>query len=331
VVSEVLDRVLREFALGSRVLDVAPAGRGSMGQVWRLVTERGAWSVKLLHEPPDPVLLQNEMALLTRANAVSRPVSLLTAGGKPVLVARGTHVRVAQWVEGEHPARLGDAAVQVGALLARLHQVRAPYLDDVDVWYDELPSDEKWADLLARYGGSPCRDILRGALRAFAALGPVRRTPPAELIACHRDVKPANILVRAGSTVLIDWENAGPASPSRELTSVLMHWSRGWAPDADIGVARALYGSYLSHGGGGRVSHLEDFGMYLAEAANHLYVVALAELPDPDRDLLQRLASLVPRPGVLDGFLSELVDLTRPPAPLSAPGDRRSRACGSTS
>ncbi|MFI5777517.1 phosphotransferase [Nocardia sp. NPDC051570] len=308
-----LHAVMHEYPIGARVLELTLAGRGSMGQVWRLVTEIGSWAVKLLHEPPDPDLLDNEMALLTRATSITRSIPLLTSTGSSVLAVDQGHVRVAAWLEGEHPARPSEVATRVGALLARLHKIDAPYRVAFPAWYNELPTAVQWSDLVDRFSAvSPqCADMLRAAAARLGALGEIPRPPMTDLISCHRDIKPANILVRGDSSdlVVLDWENAGAATPSRELASVIMHWSRWWTPQRDAAIARAIHEGYHAAGGRGQLSTLEDFGLYITEAGNHLYVVALAELANPagpDGDRLSWLASLVLDANLFDHLLDVL-------------------------
>ncbi|KAA2264189.1 phosphotransferase [Solihabitans fulvus] len=313
----IMPAVLREFPIGARLVELTPAGRGAMGQVWRAVTERGAWAVKVLNDAPDLALLANELGLVARAGTVARSVPLLTSTGEAVLaVERDSgppqHLRVAAWLDGEHPARPAQVAARVGELLARLHRVRAPYLVDDPRWFEDVPSQASWADLVEAFErvDPRCAEVLRAAVAGLAALGEVRPAPAADLICCHRDLKPANVLVRKDSTelVLLDWENAGAATPSRELAAVLMRWSRWSGEDRDPVAASALHDGYLAGGGTGRVSTLDDFGMFLADAANYLYAVASAELAaagPPDRALLASLAAQVPEPE----RLAELVDL----------------------
>jgi thiamine kinase-like enzyme len=60
-------------------------------------------------------------------------------------------------------------------------------------------------------------------------------------VTCHCDLHPDNVLVDGtGELVLLDWDDAGPACPDRELAGVLVFWHVDEAGSADDAAVRAL-------------------------------------------------------------------------------------------
>jgi hypothetical protein len=69
--------------------------------------------------------------------------------------------------------------------------------------------------------------------------------------------------------VVVDWDNLGPAAPSRELARALFDW---FCDSSTIGVdaVRAMYDGYLREGGPGRITGPADFSMLVASRLNFL-------------------------------------------------------------
>jgi aminoglycoside phosphotransferase (APT) family kinase protein len=97
---------------------------------------------------------------------------------------------------------------------------------------------------------------------------------PAELIVCHRDLHPENVLADpVGALVVVDWDNIGPATPGRELAAMLFDWFCD-GPVTDLDAMRALYDAYVLAGGPGRVTGPADFSTLLATRLNFLLLQA---------------------------------------------------------
>jgi thiamine kinase-like enzyme len=85
--------------------------------------------------------------------------------------------------------------------------------------------------------------------------------PMAPLQTCHLDLWADNLRATPeGGLCLIDWDNCGPADPSRELALILFEFGRG-----DHHRLRAIYESYLDSGGLGRINGEADFSMLIAQ------------------------------------------------------------------
>jgi Ser/Thr protein kinase RdoA (MazF antagonist) len=185
-------------------------------------------------------------------------------------------VRPLDLASPETPSAIGD-------LIARMH-LNGPALSvepdggPPSGWYDRTPdlewfartaqSAQPWAARLAER-----LDNLR-QLRAVVAL-----VDPAQTLLCHRDLHPGNVLAdESGSPVVLDWDNLGPADPTRELAEALFDW---WCdPEPDLAAMRAMYQAYVRSGGPARVTEPVDFSMVLAARLNFLRVQLEAYLDE---------------------------------------------------
>jgi Ser/Thr protein kinase RdoA (MazF antagonist) len=161
---------------------------------------------------------------------------------------------------------------ELGTLFARLHRcapaARAePDGAAPDPWYDQVPAPHEWA--AATTSGAAWAARLADRLTVLPELcAAVTPADPADLVVCHRDLHPENVLADpAGALVVLDWDNLGPAAPGRELARALIHWF-GDGPALDA--VRAMYGAYVRAGGPGRITEPADFTMLLAGDLNFL-------------------------------------------------------------
>ena len=73
----------------------------------------------------------------------------------------------------------------------------------------------------------------------------------------------------SGDLVLLDWDDAGPASPGRELACLLVAWHvDDGTPDA--APVRSTLAAYQAAGGPGRIRGEQSFGMLIACTLNLL-------------------------------------------------------------
>jgi hypothetical protein len=78
---------------------------------------------------------------------------------------------------------------------------------------------------------------------------------------CHLDLWADNLRrTSQGELCVIDFDNCGPADPSRELAMVLVEFGQ-----RDAVRELGLYDAYLAAGGPGRVTGREDLALTVAE------------------------------------------------------------------
>ena len=327
-VTPMVDRLVgyvREAYGWDEDVTVSAGPRGALGQIWRVDVGPARYALKeIFARPPSEALIEAELAFARRAAeaGVRLPASHPDREGRYLLAAPGgVWLRLYDWIELQ-PVELTAPATpaELGALLARLHRcapatTAEPSGEPPDPWYDHAPAVQEWAVVSA--SGATWAPRLAERLAAVPELcAAVTPADPAALIVCHRDLHPENVLADpAGGLVVIDWDNLGPATPSRELAQALFDWFCDGS--ADLDAMRRMYQAYLREGGPGRITEPTDFSMLVATRLNFLLLqtrIAIDPTAEPrhrewaEREIDEALR-ILPTPRQL----AEVLELTRTP------------------
>ena len=269
------------FDLGDGDVSITPGARGAQGQVWRLAVGRRVFALKRVFAgmPPAPVEVEAEVAFATRAAeaGIRLPASHPDRNGRYLVpLADGGWMRLYDWVD-LRSVDLVAAAEALGVLLARLHRC-APAADresggaPPDPWYELPPDEDDWGPLVtaAADSGRSWASRLAAAAEGLPALYPLLSSaPPDGMRLCHRDLHPGNVLADpAGELVIVDWDQLGPADPTRDLTRTLVAFFHDGDPD--LTSMHRAYRSYLKAGGPARLRATDDFTMLIAAQLNFL-------------------------------------------------------------
>ncbi|WP_327001591.1 phosphotransferase [Dactylosporangium sp. NBC_01737] len=240
-------------------ISLSAGPRGALGQIWRV---NDVFALKeIFRRPPSEAAVDAELRFCALASAagVRLPLSHPDRDGRYLhRTPGGTWLRLYDWID----LRPVDPAApstpdQLGTLLARLHRCAPPTPPDGDTWYEEFPAADHWPAHAERIAALP--DLCAPA-------------DPADLIVCHRDLHPENVLAAPdGGLVVVDWDCLGPAAPQRELARMLFDWYCD-GPALDLDAMCALYAAYVRAGGPGRITDPADFTALLASRLNFLLV-----------------------------------------------------------
>jgi Ser/Thr protein kinase RdoA (MazF antagonist) len=269
------------FGLGRATALSDPVARGELGEIRRLETDHGTFAVKQKLERGSIDQAETSTAYHRACweAGISTPEPLRATAGGFVAQVDGEQVRAYAWAELADPdPTLNPAAV--GTLVARLHQVRHPWpTSEIDPWF-EAPIGREWDCVLeaSRAAGAPYADRLADLLPALLRIEEIL-TPMRPVQTCHLDLWADNLRRSNDRPFVIDFDNAGPGDPSREIAMVIVEFGRG-----DAVRQRTLHDAYLAAGGPGRVRDRADLGLAVAQLHHigHRHLTIWAAARDPE-------------------------------------------------
>lgn len=254
------------FGLGRAESLSEPVARGELGQVRRLVTDQGSWAVKESFEAYDEQeLVHAQTTGAFHATCWEEGIPTpepRTADGRFVVEVDGEHLQAFGWVDLEDPDTGLDPA-EVGTLLAALHAVRQPAVGAVHELFEAPVGQREWRAVLkaSRGAGAPYADRLAELLPHLVAVERIL-TPMRAAQTLHLDLWSDNLRRRTSdrTACVIDFDNAGPADPAREVAMVAFEFGQG-----DAARQRVLYDAYRDAGGPGRITAHDDFALTVAQ------------------------------------------------------------------
>jgi Ser/Thr protein kinase RdoA (MazF antagonist) len=239
------------------------AARGEQGRVRRLDTARGSFAFKESFvdvDLDDAEATARFQALCHEAGApCPRPV--VGVDGRYVALVDGEPVRVQTWADILDPDPMLEPAL-VGDALGRLHRAVVPATSTPHEWGTDPVGGAEWHALVkaTRGAGAPFAERLAALVPALLAVEEVL-TPMAGVQWCHLDLWSDNLRgTPEGGVCVIDFDNAGPGDPTRELAMVLVEFAR-----TERSRLESLVAAYDAAGGVGRVTRAEDFGLTIAQ------------------------------------------------------------------
>ena len=259
-------QVSDRFDLGPDARLEVEAARGEQGQVRRLLTARGTFAVKESFGPLDAIDADDaqrtaEFQVSCHDAGAPCPRPLPDTAGRFLADIGGLPIRVQTWVDIDDPDPMLDPEV-VGAALARLHAVTLSATGPPHWWGTAPVGATEWRALVkaAKGAGAPFAQRLAALVPNLLAMEELL-TPMAAVQWCHLDLWADNLRgTPDGAACIVDFDNAGPGDPTRELAMVLFEFARTGAERV-----RALVSAYEAAGGPARVTRAEDFGLTIAQ------------------------------------------------------------------
>ena len=250
------------FELGRATSLSDAVARGELGEIRRLETDHGTFAVKQAFAswPVTEAETSTTYHRVCWEAGIPTPEPVSARTGCYTAKVDGDLVRVYAWAELADPDPTLDPAA-VGTLVARLHQVRHTWpTSEVHPWFEAPIGQAEWKRVLkaSRVADAPHADRLAELLPALLEIEKTL-TPMRPVQTCHLDLWADNLRSRDGRPFVIDFDNAGPGDPSREIAIVIFEFGRG-----DPVRQRTLYDAYLAAGGPGRVRHRADLGLAVA-------------------------------------------------------------------
>ncbi|MEU6261562.1 aminoglycoside phosphotransferase family protein [Streptomyces sp. NPDC047043] len=288
--------IAEAYSLGAGAWSVAPVARGALGQIWKLSGGGSSWAVKELLFGCDEEQVGREAGLRRAAEDLGIASPRLMPNRHGAYVSRlsaasgESWVKLYDWIDGT-TADASDPEILdwFGRTMALLHRAGEGAGETPGPWYTQCPRDADWKDLheKVRYAGLLWSDELGRFIDTSAAeLGRwVTSVDPVDVVTSHLDLQPQNVLVGRDGPVLLDWDNAGPASAEQELARAVYVWSGGNQIDMDS--ARRVARAYRRAGGRAVIAGPQSFAMLFATALNFIRVQAECAI-DPTVTAAQR-------------------------------------------
>jgi hypothetical protein len=310
------DWLASTFSLGAAT-ELRAVARGAVGRVYRLVAQTGVFAAKEYfwwERDETEVAEVADFVDRCREAGVRAPAFVRDGAGRTAVVHpdSGRMWTLHHWADGEAPAPTDVSTTRwLIRQAAAMHRLAAPSTDyPYGHWYCRV--EHEWSALAdrARRAGAEWGSDLVSRVAAFDELTAfVNAVPIGQTVMCHRDLKPENTLRGSGGWSLIDWDNAGPHEPWREIGTTLLHHV---GADSDLADAAALVREYADAGGAPLPADETVFATGVAIWLNFLGAQAALAL-DRTQDAEHRDFAEARVPGLIAGMpsMAALADAAR--------------------
>ncbi len=249
------------YDLGEPTAAPLPVTGGFIHRLYRMNTIAGTFAVKWLN--PEIMRYENIYDNLRRSEAIATEFASAGVPAVLALVAVGGVVQdfsavtviVYPWRAGKvlsKSAASPEEAYQIGAILGRMHALNLPGKAPPEPQSVRKPmAKDPWMSLVQRGQEQQVEwastveaalpDLFAWDLDRIAADTALPQRP----VLSHCDLDQKNVIWQDNHTpLLIDWESAGPTSPSAEIIAAALDWSGQNAGPANPAAFKAVLAGY---------------------------------------------------------------------------------------
>jgi thiamine kinase-like enzyme len=238
-------RVAALHVPGTGDLEIHRLGAGSVNETYRVLRAGNAYAMRLAVSNSDDLGLDRAWEKRVLEHAIPADLAPAMEYCDP---QRG--ILIARWVDGRFwtpaDAREPRNISRMAGFMRRIHALSMPAPARamnprkwIDYYGAALSRGSRQGDVSAETSARPpswgARDLAAAAARQLAALAML---PSVDSVVCHSDLHVLNLIDRADSLVLLDWEYAHASDPLWDLA--------GWSANNDFGdeLAHDLLASY---------------------------------------------------------------------------------------
>ncbi|MFC7622909.1 phosphotransferase enzyme family protein [Microlunatus sp. GCM10028923] len=236
-----LRSALQHFDLGEPLDPPVPVAEAWSNEVFRVITGRGDFAVKLFPPNLSPARRQVLITAIgfeqqALASGIGGPAPVLSHDGQILAdLPVGSGVRTARchsWVPGTPASQLVGSdglAASAGRVLGRLHAKQVPGGDTSQL---QGPDQDRWEHgvVASRAAGVPWADEMAAITPLVQRLADqleVLRQQRRPMQVSHRDFDPKNGVVdHDGQLIITDWDYAGPVVAGVELVTAAASFVR---------------------------------------------------------------------------------------------------------
>lgn len=252
--------VTNNLGLGEVLEIPAVVTGGLLHKMYRVVTEKGIYAVKVLNEeimtrPQAYSNTVNSERIAAGFQGMLPVVAALEIDGKQIHEFDGRYYMIFPWMEGKSvfvPQINAEHCKVMGEVLGRMHAMELsiegvePEADatefyDWDSLADKTDGKEVWK---VRF-----REALTDIKAWNRAVCDSAEKLNKKLVISHRDLDPKNVMWNDTEPLLIDWEAAGYVNPYQELLEVINYWTEDGKGGLNREYFDALTSSYQKHMG----------------------------------------------------------------------------------